>query len=180
MSALPLASLSLGENLAPGKHQLELRYDGKLAPSVEVETRSWQPGTQALASSKAGGSKRELAVKAAQQVGIGTSTALRVEFSGPKQAAGGTIVVAASNLLELDLVALGAWVGPGRPLRSARRIDGRVELELSPTVDQVAFDVPFTAIRRGVGRAPAVAWLPDSRQPGAKAIVVDPGPLEVN
>lgn len=179
-SALPLASLELGENLPPGKHRLELRYDGKLAPSVEVETRSWQAGTQAMASSKAGGSKRKLAVKAAQRVGIGTSTNLRVEFFGPKRAAGGTLVVAASNLLELDLVKLGAWVGPGRPLRSARLIDGRVELELSPTVDQVAFDLPFIAIRRGVGHAPAVAWLPGSGQPGAEAIVVDPGPLEVH
>ncbi len=179
VSALPLAHLSLGEQLSPGKHHVELRYDGQLEPSVELETRSWVAGEASKASCKAGGQKRSLSAQAPASIGVGGRLNMRVEFSGPKHG-GGTIVVGASNLVEIDLGALGAWVGPERPLRSARRVEGRVELELAPNINQLRFDLPYRAIRRGRGHAPSVAWTPTSGQTDAEAIVVDPGELEID
>ena len=99
-----------------------------------------------------------------------------MRFTGPKRV-GGTLVVGASNLVEVDLGGLRAWVGPGRALRSARVVEGRLELELSPLAEDLSFDLPLRAIRRGKGRAPTVAWLPRAGSP-AEAMVVDPGPLE--
>ena len=177
LSAMALAQLDLPTTGA-GKHAIKLRYDGQLSPSVELETRAWSRGKGAKASqSKGGNSSLRVRTDAGAQVGVGAKLELRVNYSGPKRA-GGTIVVGASNLFEVDLPALAAWVGPGRKLRSARLVEGRVELELAPTTEDLTFKVPLRAIRGGRGPLPSVAWLPRS---GSKAepMVVYAGEVEL-
>ena len=173
-STLALAQLVAGRNLAPGKHAIELRYDGQLAPSVELDVRTWEAGSKP----KAKATKRSLQTRASSSsLGIGGALDLRVELD-LQSTKGGTLVLGASNLVEVDLARLSAWVGPGRDIRSIREHEGRIELELAPQAKQVTFEVPLRAVRRGSGQLPSVAWLPRASSQD-DALVSAPGPIQV-
>ncbi len=167
-SVLALGRLDVG-SWSTGRHVVEVRWADGRAPVASLVTRTWQGGRR----SEATGAGAQLRAPAVGEVRLGSDATLDVELSG-KRLGGATIRLARSGLVELDMVRLGALVGRGRPIADVRTEHDAIELRLGPDARSRTLELPIRAVRRGVGRWPAIA-LVLRRGP----IVVDPGPLAV-
>jgi hypothetical protein len=172
LSAASLAHLDLGEHLRPGQHTVEVTYDGQLRPAVSVVSRVWNPGIPGVLTAKGA----TIRVKAPGQVQAGTGAALELELAG-ERLAGGTIVLGASGLLEVDYGELGKLIGPGRAIESVRATERGIELLVGARAAAATVRVPMTATRRGNGHWPAVGWV--GRGGDDVGAVVDAGEVGV-
>lgn len=170
-----LAHVDLGGALAPGRHVVEARVQGRVWPVVRLVQRVWTPGAAARAEADA----HRLEASGDRRVPLGARTHVRIRASGPALG-GGTIRVAKSGLFEVDRAELSRWVGAGGPIRGFHRDDEALVLELEPRARDAEIAVPLRAVRRGTGGLPAIALDPLSRV-GAdpRSLVVDPGPVTV-
>ena len=174
LSAASLAHLDLGTHIKPGRHVVEVLYNGKLRPAVSVTSRFWHTGKSGPAS----GNGVTLGAIGQNSVKAGKDAALQLDVTGGR-IAGGTLVIGHSGLLELDLAALGSISGRGRPIAEVRATERGLELLVASDATAVHVALPFHASRRGRGYWPVVAWFArGSRQ--AEPLVVDPGRLLVD
>jgi len=171
-SVLALGRLDVG-SWSAGRHVVEVRWDRGTAPVASLVTRTWQGAR----GSEAAGAGAQLRAPAVGEVRLGREATLDVELSG-KRLGGATIRLARSGLVELDMVRLGARVGRGRPIADVRVREDAIELRLGPDARSRTLSLPIRAVRRGVGRWPAIALVVRGRN-ASGPIVVDPGPLTV-
>jgi hypothetical protein len=151
LSAASLAHLDLAKHLRPGQHVVEVVYDGRLRPAVGVVSRFWDPGTRDALTARGA----TIRVKALSQVQAGKEATLELELSG-ERVAGGTVVLGASGLLEVDFGELGKLIGPGRTIEAVRATERGIELLVGAPG---TVRVPMRTIRRGNGHWPAAGWL---------------------
>jgi hypothetical protein len=171
-SVLALGRIDVGA-WTEGRHTVELRWDEGAAPVAGVVTRTWQRGRGVAAR----GSGAQLRADADPQVRLGDAATLDVHLGG-RGLGGATLRIARSGLVELDMVRLGARVGRGRAIADVVVGEDAIELRLAPDVRARSLSLPFRAVRRGVGRWPAIALSVRPRGKNASApLVVDPGPL---
>ncbi len=173
-STLAAQHIDLGGSLGPGTHRVTVDYDGTLEPVATLVTRTWTRG--AAAKQKAGG--LSLQATAVGTADVGGAVVMFVTAEG-KRLGGSTIVVSGSGLLEADLAALARATGRGGAIASVRPNEEGLALTIAPGVDETTVAIPFVAARPGKGRLPAVGLVPATVDETARALVVDPGALEV-
>jgi len=171
-SVLALGRIDVG-SWSAGRHVVELRWDEGSAPVASLVTRTWHTGRHG----EGRGAGAQLRASALADAEVGRGLELEVRLAG-RQLGGATLRVARSGLVELDMARLGALVGRGRPIAAVAIHEDAIELRLGPDVRQASLALPYRALRRGVGRWPAVALVVRPRGRVASApLVVDPGPL---
>ncbi|MBA2664909.1 MAG: hypothetical protein H0U74_21655 [Bradymonadaceae bacterium] len=169
-STIALSHLDLGQNLSAGRHEVEVKYDGKLSPSVVLASRTWVVPAPAKARSAGFG----LWLEGPKTVRSGEPVDLTVRFANHRSRGQASVLITPSGLLEVDFARLEALVLVGEVLASYRVSDRGLELDIRPGFDAAEFVVPFQAVRSGRAALPAVVFRGSDlvRTAGGKELVV--------
>jgi hypothetical protein len=173
-ATLALGRIPLGENLAAGAHTVRVRYDGAIAPAVQVVSRSWSKASVKKAKGRVGGATFELSARAPAKITAGKAANLEITLSGSPGEGGATLKLAPSALGAPLGAALAETIGADPSVRAVRVRDGWLVVELAESFTQATFTVPFRATRRGAARWPAAVV-----GKGGDAIAVTAGALVV-
>ena len=149
ISALELSHLALKPGLRPGRHTVEVRYDGDLAPAVVLAARSWRRGAQAVA--RAGGVV--VRTRAPDELRVGEAGELRVTLELADSTTPATILVAPSTLLDWDAGRMDPLDGV---ISDWRVGEHGLELTLAPHTRRGRLTIPVLAARAGKSSWPTV------------------------